>query len=863
MFTMKKLFLTLALLIGSAGAFAAENLVLNENFESQNFPPQGWTVTGTELPDNLEATAFAHWDLNWNEITGSPIAGSGCAEVVSNHSEGAAGISKEEWLITPVVNIAQDATLSFVFWCNASAFLPSEKTYGRFVIKVSTDNGASWNDLWNVASQEDIENSGLPWPWDRTATGSVTNWQKLTPNISLKAYEGKNVSIAFYFQSVLYKNYTAATLAVDDVKVGNQKIEQLPEVEGSTSYAFSNSYIGYLAQSEPMTLRNIGYGVLTITGIEGLEGTDFSTTLDPATVSLKRGEEVEYRINYNPTVEGARSTVMKIHTNGGTLSVNLSGTKVMLEEGYTLESFEGDIFPPAGWSRNEGWRTIEGIATSGVKSVTVGGMTTCDIVSPRLDLSAGNGKVKFDYIETTGEEYIDDSFLPTTYFICYYKKGSDTDWTELWCSLDDSRYNEWVQKEIEIKDRDGNFVVSDDVYLRWTYEFEIGDGGLDNMVVTDIYFDNVVLPKLYGVGDLPLAITTPTPANGATDVDYARLTLSWEPSLFAEGYELSVGTDENNPTSLLDGILLDGNASVSYTIPMLTPATTYYWKVVPYNAVGKCNEVATWSFTTMADQSIRDFPYTQGFETGAVPPMGWAANHQGDGIQQWKSNNIGPYAGEYSASVWHNYAGEESTLTTPVIVLPATGDMVASFAWGGALCNRLETGYENEAVTELPLDEVDDTEGTLYFEIRAVDADNWTTLAYTQDRTRWRHKYVSLAPYAGKSVNLRWRFVATENAGSSAGGSLDEIYVGDLAGMPTLAVDELSQPRLAIYPNPTTDYLYWSGGVAHVRVYDLTGNCVREAADVESLSMHDLAAGIYLVTLTQGDTVVTTRVMKR
>ena len=82
----------------------------------------------------------------------------------------------------------------------------------------------------------------------------------------------------------------------------------------------------------------------------------------------------------------------------------------MLEEGYTLESFEGDIFPPAGWSRNEGWKTMEGMATSGVKSVTVGGMMTCDIVSPRLDLSAGNGKVKFDYIETTGEEYIDDSF---------------------------------------------------------------------------------------------------------------------------------------------------------------------------------------------------------------------------------------------------------------------------------------------------------------------------------------------------------------------------------------------------------------------------------------------------------------------
>ena len=66
----------------------------------------------------------------------------------------------------------------------------------------------------------------------------------------------------------------------------------------------------------------------------------------------------------------------------------------------------------------------------------------------------------------------------------------------MWCSLDDSKYNEWVQKEIEIKDANGNFVVDDNVYLRWTYEFEMGDGGLDNMVVTDIYFDNVVLPKL-------------------------------------------------------------------------------------------------------------------------------------------------------------------------------------------------------------------------------------------------------------------------------------------------------------------------------------------------------------------------------
>ena len=742
--TMKSMFFACALLLGSAETFSAENLVLSEDFESQTFPPSGWVVKGTELSEDLES-GYAHWSLNWNEVTGCSIAGSGCAEVMSDFKEGQAGISKEEWLITPAVQVADNASLSFTFWCNASSFMTNK--YGSFLVKVSTDDGDTWSDLWNAASQEDI-----------------------------------------------------------------------------------------------------------------------STTLDPASVSLKRGEELSYRVNYTPTITGAKSTVMKINTNGGTLSVDLSGTKVMLEEGYTLESFEGDIFPPAGWSRNEGWKTMEGMATSGVKSVTVGGMMTCDIVSPRLDLSAGNGKVKFDYIETTGEEYIDDSFLPSTYFILYYKKNTDTDWTELWCSLDDSKYNEWVQKEIEIKDANGNFVVDDNVYLRWTYEFEMGDGGLDNMVVTDIYFDNVVLPKLYGEGELPLAITTPNPVNGVSNVDYSRLTLSWEPALFADGYELSVGTDKSNPTSLLENEKLEGNTSVSYTIPELEPATTYYWKVVPYNAVGKNENASVWSFTTMEDQSVRDFPYTMGFEgnNGEIPPMGWKNDHEGKGIQMWKSNEIEPFAGKYSASVWHNNAGEVSILTSPVFAIPETGNIVASFAWGGALCNRLEKGYENEAITEGPISEVNDADGTLYFEIRAVDAADWTPLAYTQDRTKWRHKYVSLADYAGKSVNMRWRFVATENAGVSSGGaSLDEIFVGDIKDMPTLAVSEIKKENLTVYPNPTSDYVYWAGGKADVKVYDLAGNCIKDLTEVESVSLEGLASGMYIVSVSCGDSVSTARVMKR
>lgn len=234
------------------------------------------------------------------------------------------------------------------------------------------------------------------------------------------------------------------------------------------------------------------------------------------------------------------------------------------------------------------------------------------------------------------------------------------------------------------------------------------------------------------------------------------------------------------------------------------------------------------------------------------------------GIQMWKSNEIEPFAGKYSASVWHNNAGEVSILTSPVFAIPETGDIVASFAWGGALCNRLEKGYENEAITEGPISEVNDADGTLYFEIRAVDAADWTPLAYTQDRTKWRHKYVSLADYAGKNVNMRWRFVATENAGVSSGGaSLDEIFVGDIKDMPTLAVSEIKKENLTVYPNPTSDYVYWAGGKADVKVYDLAGNCIKDLTEVESVSLEGLASGMYIVSVSCGDSVSTARVMKR
>ena len=67
--------------------------------------------------------------------------------------------------------------------------------------------------------------------------------------------------------------------------------------------------------------------------------------------------------------------------------------------------------------------------------------------------------------------------------------------------------------------------------------------------------------------------------------------------------------------------------------------------------------------------------------------------------------------------------------------------------------------------------------------------------------------------------------------------------------MPTLAVSEIKKENLTVYPNPTSDYVYWAGGKADVKVYDLAGNCIKDLTEVESVSLEGLASGMYIVSV--------------
>ena len=121
------------------------------------------------------------------------------------------------------------------------------------------------------------------------------------------------------------------------------------------SWAAGNVLITNSLTSGNFTLANVGAGTLTCSGISGLSA-PFTTTLVPGTVSLASGAFTTFTFTYNPTVVGATNQTVVIATNGGNVTINLSGTGISCPAISTYpwtENFEGATFPPACWAMND------------------------------------------------------------------------------------------------------------------------------------------------------------------------------------------------------------------------------------------------------------------------------------------------------------------------------------------------------------------------------------------------------------------------------------------------------------------------------------------------------------------------------
>ncbi len=103
---------------------------------------------------------------------------------------------------------------------------------------------------------------------------------------------------------------------------------------------------------------------------------------------------------------------------------------------------------------------------------------------------------------------------------------------------------------------------------------------------------------------------SPVPEDGGSST-LLRSVLSWGAVASAVSYDVYFGTAANPPMA--------GTVTTpSFTPGVLTPSTTYYWKVVPKSTCGPAENVPTWSFTTCSLPAAAGAPSPGDGSTGVL-----------------------------------------------------------------------------------------------------------------------------------------------------------------------------------------------------------------------------------------------------
>lgn len=195
------------------------------------------------------------------------------------------------------------------------------------------------------------------------------------------------------------------------------------------------------------------------------------------------------------------------------------------------------------------------------------------LISPTLTLT-GNQRLKFYYRVQSASEPNDFEVLLSTTGI------TPAAFTNTLVALTSYSNTTYMEQIVDLSAYTGN------VNIAW----HVPSGGLDGW---RIYIDKVV------VEDIPLTVppcatnivATPDTACG----NFANV-ITWDATAGADGYYLTIGTTTGG-TDVLNNQNL-GNA-LTYTFTG-TINTTYYYKVVPFNAVGSADSCDEMSFTTVA-----------------------------------------------------------------------------------------------------------------------------------------------------------------------------------------------------------------------------------------------------------------------
>ncbi len=541
----------------------------NQGFEDSTVFYPGWYGMFTEWTYTSSGTN-AVWGYTGNN---DPHSGLYCAYVAPYAA------TTQSSLVSPRIFLSSGMNLSF-WWRNGGHTAKISGQDSTFV-EISTDGGHSWITLGSLSP-----------------AASQSAYQMAL--FDLNSYAGNNVYLRWRYKMISYSatNY----VFLDDILIA---AGTGPSISVNTSnYTFNELYEGGHTTGE-VILTNNGTANLVITGTTvsapfscSYTGTIAPGGSDTAQILCTAATAASYSQPLSFTVSGS-------YSGSNTVTLN---TNVLTPLGTFFEGFDLSSNYPAHWNKikspSDASNDVSVVSTTDAYSAPscLKLLNANDSISPLLAICPG--VTNFDVNVLT-----------------FYAKTGGTYTQHLVIGVMDDPYDA------------SSFVADTTLVINGTYALytvTLNPSNTKPYIAFKHSNDNDWTS--FRIDDVNWNDNTPTvpacaealyPANAANNVDVMMdVVLRWAGNGGAPtGYKVYFG-NTSNPSTLIK----DTAGTGVKVLQTLNYSTTYYWKVIAYNATGDATSCSVWSFQTMADPTVLT-DYCENFDSdpdSLIVPLGWS-----------------------------------------------------------------------------------------------------------------------------------------------------------------------------------------------------------------------------------------------
>lgn len=779
------------------------------------------SVINTNYPDSTDW----EWDNYWNCLKRSVNNFKGLfSAYVNTYSQGTYS------LVTPRVNLPSNMRISF-WWRNY--YTISDKTAGNDTtyFQISVDGKNTWITLLKLcgpANMPDYENA----------------------IVDLSDYSGNNVYFRWMYRSY---NSNAEPFLIDDIK-----IENIP-TSAFITLNEQNLDFGTLVpngkRKRKIIIYNTGTTDLVINGIttDGPFICDFNKTIAP-------NQKDTATVYFAPTEVGVFNGTFSFNVNGAQGNATVNCTAEAIEPlSQFFQNFDAVKAIPEGWVANQ-----SSFAGSIVSNISVINTSSEVYSSPNaIKMNRVNSDDTLDAVilSTPGVTNYTQNILSF-----YARKGSNDYNLEIIVGVmsDPSDTSTFVAKK--------TFALTDN-YQQYTVQFKANTtepyiGFKFGAWTPTSPFPYPTL-RLDDVSWEPNTTTPPQPAiigypnNEEDSVDIMNgLKLTWSAgSSNTNGYRLYVGTTPACNELINGDSLTQMQNSYSIDANELSFNTTYYWKVVPFNEYGDCTEPNVWSFITMPDPTITNYPMVETFDktlniTGQFDkPLGWTIEDTNNDRATWDIVNYPPAIQGFTRN------DSKGAIHVPFHIINPKND------WLFTPPLSVKTGktYTIDFYIHTMLDY---TTGLVYNEKISVWIGNdrvstamTDSLAYDNidDATTWKNVQASYTPTKDTILYFGLHAISEPNQYVLI---VDDVTITETS--PQSVPTEKASKDLHVYPNPVSQQLYFRIAELNDRedvkisVWDMTGRKLYEIQTSEkTINVSSLSNGFYILKIETGHKIYT------